>query len=190
MGPLVTTAPFGALMSRGDSLLREAPSFMSSWMSLRHNVSISYHRPVIWARSLRLIWIPSTYERLLCLYYEAAHLLSKLWKTQHVWSCQLHSGWLISHPWPKEVAMISFIFSRFLRTDLLMLVLPVFLISFNNDNGSKTAKGISFLISSAMISFIYSRFLRTDLLMLNLPVLLISFNNEMAVKLRKEFLSW
>ena len=30
-----------------------------------------------------------------------------------------------------------------------MLVLPVFLISFNNDNGSKTAKGISFLISSA-----------------------------------------
>ena len=54
--------------------------------------------------------------------------------------------------------MISFIFSRFLRTDLLMLVLPVFLISFNNDNGSKTAKGISFLISSAMISFIYSRF--------------------------------
>ena len=70
-----------------------------------------------------------------------------------------------------------------------MLVLPVFLISFNNDNGSKTAKGISFLISSAMISFIYSRFLRTDLLMLVLPVLLISFNNEMAVKLRKEFLS-
>ena len=45
--------------------------------------------------------------------------------------------------------MISFIFSRFLLTDLLMLVLPVFLISFNNDNGSKTAKGISFLISSA-----------------------------------------
>ena len=85
--------------------------------------------------------------------------------------------------------MISFIFGRFLRTDLLMLVLPVFLISFNNDNGSKTAKGISFLISSAMISFIYSRFLRTDLLMLVLPVLLISFNNEMAVKLRKEFLS-
>ena len=30
-----------------------------------------------------------------------------------------------------------------------MLVLPVLLISFNNDNGSKTAKGISFLISSA-----------------------------------------
>ena len=59
-----------------------------------------------------------------------------------------------------------------------MLVLPVFLISFNNDNGSKTAKGISFLISSAMISFIHSRFLRTDLLMLVLPVLLISFNND------------
>ena len=31
-----------------------------------------------------------------------------------------------------------------------MLVLPVLLISFNNDNGSKTAKGISFLISSAI----------------------------------------
>ena len=46
--------------------------------------------------------------------------------------------------------MISFMFSRFLRTDLLMLVLPVLLISFNNDNGSKTAKGISFLISSAI----------------------------------------
>ena len=91
MGPWVTTAPFRALMSRCDSLLREAPSFMSSWMSLRHNVSISYHRSVIWARSLRLMWIPSTYERLLCLYYEAAHLLSKLWKTQHVWSCQLYT---------------------------------------------------------------------------------------------------
>ena len=37
MGPWVTTAPFRALMSRCDSLLREAPSFMSSWMSLRHN---------------------------------------------------------------------------------------------------------------------------------------------------------
>ena len=45
--------------------------------------------------------------------------------------------------------MISFIFSCFLRTDLLVLVLPVLLISFNKDNGSKTAKGISFLISSA-----------------------------------------
>ena len=45
--------------------------------------------------------------------------------------------------------MISFIFSRFLRMDLLMLVLPVLLISFHNDNGSKTAKGISFLIGSA-----------------------------------------
>ena len=65
MGPWVATAPLRALMSRCDSLLREAPSFMSSWMSLRHNVSISYHRPVIWARSLRLMWIPSTYERLL-----------------------------------------------------------------------------------------------------------------------------
>ena len=30
-----------------------------------------------------------------------------------------------------------------------MLVLPVLLISFTNDNGSKTATGISFLISSA-----------------------------------------
>ncbi len=30
-----------------------------------------------------------------------------------------------------------------------MLVLPVLLISFNNDNGSKSAKGTSFLISSA-----------------------------------------
>ena len=30
-----------------------------------------------------------------------------------------------------------------------MLVLPVLLISFNSDNSSKTAKGISFLISSA-----------------------------------------
>ena len=66
-----------------------------------------------------------------------------------------------------------------------MLVLPVFLISFNNDNGSKTAKGISFLISSAMISFIYSRFLRTDLLMLVLPVLLISFNNDNGSKTAK-----
>ena len=82
--------------------------------------------------------------------------------------------------------MISFIFSRFLRTDLLMLVLPVFLISFNNDNGSKTAKGISFLISSAMISFIYSRFYeRIFFLMLVLPVLLISFNNDNGSKTAK-----
>ena len=66
-----------------------------------------------------------------------------------------------------------------------MLVLPVLLISFNNDNGSKTAKGISFLISSAMISFIYSRFLQTDLLMLVLPVLLISFNNDNGSKTAK-----
>ena len=66
-----------------------------------------------------------------------------------------------------------------------MLVLPVLLISFNNDNGSKTAKGISFLMSSAMISFIYSRFLQTDLLMLVLPVLLISFNNDNGSKTAK-----
>ena len=45
--------------------------------------------------------------------------------------------------------MISFIFSRFFRTVSSMLVLPVLSISFINDNGSKTAKGMSFLISSA-----------------------------------------
>ena len=45
--------------------------------------------------------------------------------------------------------MINFIFSRFFRTASSMLVLPVLSISFINDNGSSTAKGMSFLISSA-----------------------------------------
>jgi hypothetical protein len=45
--------------------------------------------------------------------------------------------------------MISFISSRFLRTDSSTLVLPVLSISFNNDNGSKIANGTSFRISSA-----------------------------------------
>jgi predicted membrane-bound mannosyltransferase len=36
--------------------------------------------------------------------------------------------------------MISFIYSRFLRTDLLMLVLPVLLISFNNEMAVKLRK--------------------------------------------------
>jgi len=91
IGPWVTLAPFRALMSRGDSFWREAPSFMSSWMALRHNVSTSLSLSSDLGVSLRLIWIISNYERLLCLYYKAAHLLSKLWKTQHVWSCQLYT---------------------------------------------------------------------------------------------------
>ncbi len=45
--------------------------------------------------------------------------------------------------------MISFIVSRFSLTDPSMLVLPVLSISFINDNGSSTAKGMFFLISSA-----------------------------------------
>ena len=45
--------------------------------------------------------------------------------------------------------MISFIFSRFFLTVSSMLVLPVLSILFINDNGSSTAKGMSFLISSA-----------------------------------------
>ena len=45
--------------------------------------------------------------------------------------------------------MISFIVSRFSLTDSSMLVLPVLSISFINDNGSSTAKGMFFLISSA-----------------------------------------
>ena len=45
--------------------------------------------------------------------------------------------------------MINFIFSRFFRTASSMLVLPVLSISFINDSGSSTAKGMSFLISSA-----------------------------------------
>ena len=45
--------------------------------------------------------------------------------------------------------MINFIFSRFFRTASSMLVLPVLSISFINGNGSSTAKGMSFLISSA-----------------------------------------
>ncbi len=81
--------------------------------------------------------------------------------------------------------MISFIFNRFFLTVSSILVLPVLSISLINDNGSKTAKVISFLISSAMISFIHSRFLRTDLLMLVLPVLLISFNNVNGSKTAK-----
>ena len=84
IGPWVTLAPFRALMSRGDTFWREAPSFMSSWMALRHNVSTSLSL----SSDLGVIFAP---ERLLCLYYEAAHLLSKLWKTQHVWSCQFYT---------------------------------------------------------------------------------------------------
>ena len=45
--------------------------------------------------------------------------------------------------------MISFIFNRFFLTVSSILVLPVLSISLINDNGSKTAKGMSFLISSA-----------------------------------------
>ncbi len=45
--------------------------------------------------------------------------------------------------------MTNFISSRFFRTASSMLVLPVLSISFINDNGSSTAKGMSFLISSA-----------------------------------------
>ena len=45
--------------------------------------------------------------------------------------------------------MISFIVSRFSLTVSSMLVLPVLSISFINDNGSSTAKGMFFLISSA-----------------------------------------
>ena len=48
--------------------------------------------------------------------------------------------------------MINFIFSRFSLTVSSMLVLPVLSISFSNDNGSNTAKGMSFLISSATFS--------------------------------------
>jgi len=33
---------FCARMSRGDSFLREAPSFMRAWTDLRHNVSMSF----------------------------------------------------------------------------------------------------------------------------------------------------
>ena len=91
IGPWVTWAPFRALMSRGDSFLREAPSFMSSWMALRHDVStslsLSSDLGVIFAPDLDYIHL---WEIFLS-YYEAAHLLSKLWKTQHVWSCQLYT---------------------------------------------------------------------------------------------------
>ena len=45
--------------------------------------------------------------------------------------------------------MINFIVSRFFRTVSSMLVLPVLSISFINDNGSNTAKGMFFLMSSA-----------------------------------------
>ncbi len=45
--------------------------------------------------------------------------------------------------------MINFIASRFFLTVSSMLVLPVLSISFINDNGSNTAKGMSFLMSSA-----------------------------------------
>ena len=48
--------------------------------------------------------------------------------------------------------MINFIFSRFSLTVSSMLVLPVLSISFSNDNGSNTAKGMSFLMSSATFS--------------------------------------
>ena len=46
--------------------------------------------------------------------------------------------------------MISFIFSRFFMNGFVDAgFTSFFLFSFNNDNGSKTAKGISFLVSSA-----------------------------------------
>ena len=136
---------FCARMSRGDSFLREAPSFMSLSTDLRDKVSISLSlfrdfgdvlAPLVdsvhfWKASVPLLWSCSL-DGQVVKNTECAELLA------------LYLGWLMSHPWPSEV--ISF---RFWRTDSSMPVLPVLSISLSNDNGSKTAKGTFFLISSA-----------------------------------------
>jgi hypothetical protein len=101
-------------MSRGDSFLREAPSFMSSWMALRHNVStslsLSSDLGVIFAPDLDYIHL---WKASVPLLWSSSFAEQAVKNTACVELSTLHSGWLISHPWPKEVVMISFIFSRF-----------------------------------------------------------------------------
>ncbi len=115
-----------ALISRGDSFFLEAPSFMSSWIDCKHSVFMSFSSPSVrgvtltpdvdsihlWKASVLLLWSCSLAEQVVK-------------NTACGEFALLHYGWLMSHLWPSEVAIINFIFNRFFWTDSLMLVLPV-----------------------------------------------------------------